>query len=209
MSLIGFAAAWAIDCGFGERGIIERCAHKRSARLGYEQRRSARRRPARSARPCTSPWRHPVVPPRRRRTTAMSISLRGMKRRYAAPEFVLGRRDAETHQELAAFEALSCPARQQNFSTGTLRVPLGPAISHVTSSAINTRDARRPPATALHRLPPRLARSLESGCRQSSSAASINPGYAHGNHRILVDRSNTARRRPNGEAHGGDRSSAH
>ena len=89
-------------------------------------------------------------------TTAMSISLRGIKRKYAAPEFGFGGgilRVTSISPRCRQF----FPGATQNCSTGTLRVPCGPAMTQIVRKAIRA-GIESPAGEALHKLPPKLAR---------------------------------------------------
>ena len=88
--------------------------------------------------------------------TAMSISLRGMKRRKRAPLPAAGGGKRSETTNSPASSTLR-PGAVQKSSTATLRRPFGPAISTVASSTISV---GMPSAAGeeLHRFPPRLAR---------------------------------------------------
>src|SRR5262245_22908085 len=87
--------------------------------------------------------------------TAMSISLRGMKRRYAAPELAFGGGNLRLTKN-SPLPSAFLPGPVQNFSTGNSRVPPDPAITHTPSSAI-IGGMESAAGEELHRLPPSVA----------------------------------------------------
>src|SRR5262249_49065956 len=89
-------------------------------------------------------------------TTAMSISLRGINRRYVEPERGFGAGKCKLTRNSPRLRAV-LPGAVQNFSTGNSRVPSSPAITHTASSAINAGIVSAA-GEALHKLPPTLAR---------------------------------------------------
>src|SRR5439155_21622134 len=88
--------------------------------------------------------------------TAISISFRGMKRRYAAPELALGGGNLRLTKNSPLLSAF-LPGPVQNFSTGSSRVPDGPAMTHTHSSTI-IGGIESAAGDELHRLPPSVAR---------------------------------------------------
>ena len=107
--------------------------------------------------------------------TAISISLRGMKRWYAAPDPFSG---AGTSSATSSSPRPStfAPGAVQNSSTGTRRSPCGPCTTATVEWTIR---GQMPSALgeALHRLPPRLARDC-IWMPPMSDAASMRPGNA-------------------------------
>ena len=86
----------------------------------------------------------------------MSISVRGMRRRYASEVRAAGRGTRIATSSSPGWRTVR-PGAIENASTGTVRSPFGPAITH---SARFTMSAHVVSAAgdALHRLPPTLPR---------------------------------------------------
>src|SRR5439155_7709495 len=108
-------------------------------------------------------------------TTAMSISLRGMNRRYAAPECGFGGGKRRLTRNSPGPKAVR-PGATQKFSTGISRWPFGPATEQTVSRAISAGMVSAA-GEALHRLPPTLARPW-IWMPPIRKTASIRPGYA-------------------------------
>ena len=143
--------------GLGERLLGGRLAGQPSARLGGEDRASGRprARPMRASSivsPSASSCTHDAAP-----TTAMSISLRGMNRSYAEPLVLGRRREARASTSNSPRLSTFLPGAVQNSSTGTSRVPSGPAMTQTAFRAISG-GIVSPAGDELQRFPPTLAR---------------------------------------------------
>src|SRR5262249_37520174 len=107
-------------------------------------------------------------------TTAMSISVRGMKRRYASLERA-ERGGSKKDTTISPFRRASLRGPSMTSSTGRSRIPCGPASVARAPAAMRagTLSAAGEP---LHRLPPRVARPW-IWVEPTRFAASTTPGH--------------------------------
>src|SRR6266849_2305717 len=91
-------------------------------------------------------------------TTAMSISVRGVMRRYASPEYG-GRGGNRKEATISPLRSEVLPGPIGMPSTGTSRVPSGPATRAIAPAAIRA-GTLSAAGEALQRLPPMVARPL-------------------------------------------------
>src|SRR5215472_8394017 len=108
-------------------------------------------------------------------TTAMSISDRGMKRRYASPERC-GRFGSRIASTISPRLSEVLPGPVPTLSTGTMRLPRGPAIT-AEAPAATSAGTLSAAGEALQRLPASVARDW-IWCEPMRFAASTTPGHA-------------------------------
>src|SRR5258708_16817968 len=108
-------------------------------------------------------------------TTAMSISVRGVMRRYASREYG-GRGGNRKETTISPLRSEVLPGPIGIPSTGTSRVPSGPATRATAPAAINA-GTLSAAGEALQRLPPKVARPLI--CMEPINfTPSTTPGHA-------------------------------